>query len=59
MKKDNTTKTTLYVLQNYINKKEIDSPYILDSEKQYLEENIESIVIDRASISEIAFIKKK
>jgi len=57
--KDNTTKTTLYVLQNYINKKEIDSPYILDSEKQYLEENIESIVIDRASISEIAFIKKK
>jgi len=56
---DDTTKTTLYVLQNYINNEEIDSHYILDSEKKYLDENIDSIIIERASNSEIAFIKKK
>lgn len=35
--------TTFHVLNNFKNSKKIDSPYIQENEKKYLEENIEEI----------------
>jgi hypothetical protein len=54
-----TSKTTLWMLQHYIETKQIESDFMTSDEIDYLEEHIDHIVIERGKNSEIAFIVKK
>jgi hypothetical protein len=55
----NTELNTLVMLKNYINNKSIDSDFMFDSEKEYLNETIDFMDLHKAKESEIVFIKKK
>lgn len=52
-------KTTLTVLNEFIETGKIDSKYIDEKETKYLEENIKNIEIHNCRLSEIALIFKK
>lgn len=54
-----TDKTTLWVFQNYLNTKKIESDFITEDEINYLENNISEIYLEKAKNSEIVFIIKK
>lgn len=54
-----TEKTTLWMFQNYLNTKKIDSDFMTEDEIKYLENNISEIYIEKGKNSEIVFIIKK
>jgi len=56
---DNTTNTTLKVLNDIIEKQVINSDYMLEDEKKYILENIKEIKMYKGHQSEIVFIVKK
>ena len=47
------------ILKNVIDKKDFNSEYISESEKDYFLKNVESINFYRGNFNEIAIIKKK
>lgn len=55
----NTINTTLKIIQDYIKTGTFNSEFMLDEEKKYLIENIESIELLKGNSSEIVFIRKK
>lgn len=56
--KTNTIKTTIYMLNKFINEKIIDSDFITESENKFLLDNISECIIEKGKESEICFIRR-
>jgi hypothetical protein len=54
-----TDKTTLWMFENYLNTKKIESDFMTEEEIEYLENNIFELHIEKGIYSEITFIIKK
>lgn len=54
-----TDKNTLWVFENYLNTKKIESDFMTKEEITYLEDNISELHIEKGTYSEITFIIKK
>lgn len=55
----NTQNTTLKMIQDYFKNNSIESEFMLDEEKDYLNKNIEKVELHKGNHSEIVFISKK
>lgn len=57
--KTNTQNTTLKMIEDYFKNNCIESEFMLDEEKNYLNENIQKVELYKGNQSEIVFITKK
>jgi len=57
--KTNTQNTTLKMIEDYFKNNHIESEFMLDEEKDYLNKNIEKVELYKGNHSEIVFITKK